>query len=189
MEHSEYGRKFKIKYLDKYIEEHRADLIWACLTLIKAWFSAGKPIDKEFKPMGSFEEWSITMAGILANAGYKHFLDNRESSRQIVDTESIGWKILISSTYDKFGSNKITTSDIYNIAKDIEGVNIQGKNPTDCKKNLARQLQKNLNKVYGEYMLTNGGEFNHSRAWVIQKLNQPGVENSDSDNWKNNPFY
>jgi hypothetical protein len=188
MENSEYGRTFKIKYLDKYIEEHRADLIWACLTLIKSWFSAGKPKDKDFKPMGSFEEWSITMAGILANAGYKGFLDNRESERQIVDAESIGWRILISSIYTKFGSNKITTADIYNIAKDIDGVNIQGKNPNECKKQLARQLSKNLNKVYGDYMLADGGMSHNSRVWVIHKLKPQGIESDEQTAWKKNPL-
>lgn len=190
MENSEYGRKFKIKNLVSYIEKHRADLIWACLTIIKAWFSAGKPADKEFKPMGSFEEWSTTMYGILANAGYKSFLENRGSVREIVDVETLSWKILASLIYSKFGSQRLTTDDIYNIAKGIEGIDIQGKNPIDQKKSMGKQLAKNLNKVYGEYMLIDAGISHKSRTWKIQPVKPCGFGDNDENSiHKKNPLY
>jgi putative DNA primase/helicase len=50
---------FRHPDLKAWAREHRAELIWACLTLIQAWIAAGKPEGKIV--MGSFERWSKVM--------------------------------------------------------------------------------------------------------------------------------
>lgn len=170
MENPEYGRKFKISNLARYIEKNRIDLIWSCLTLIKAWICAGKPKDKNFIPMGSFEEWSTTVAGILANAGYKSFLENRIKNREMVDTVSDAWRMLIKEVVEKYGEQKITTAHIFELAKDIEGIDLAGKNSTDKKKSLGTALAKNCGRVYGDNQIIKAGMIHGSVVWQIIKI-------------------
>lgn len=65
---------FKHNPLQKWIIEHRRELIWACHTLIANWFAKGKPVGTV--GINSFTEWSQVMSGVLAAAGIPGFLDN-----------------------------------------------------------------------------------------------------------------
>ena len=50
--------------------EHRADIVWACLTLVQNWVSVGRPTWSG-TPLGSLEAWCRTMGGIFEQAGMK----------------------------------------------------------------------------------------------------------------------
>ena len=60
------GRNFTIDDLKSWTKEHRGELLAALLTLVRAWYKAGKPKPKT-KPLGSYERWTITAGGILQN--------------------------------------------------------------------------------------------------------------------------
>lgn len=63
----------------KYALDHRGALIGAVLTIIQAWVAAGRPKPETTPPaFGSYEAWSETIGGILANAGIRSFLENRD---------------------------------------------------------------------------------------------------------------
>lgn len=68
-------------------DEHRAELLSAVLVLIRAWHLADRPSGPD--TFGSFEKWSKTVGGILANAGVPGFLEGltewRGSSNATVD--------------------------------------------------------------------------------------------------------
>lgn len=67
---------FRHPFLEEWARDNRGYLIWASLTIIQSWVSAGcKPWSGT--PLGSFEEWSRIMGGILENAGITGFLENR----------------------------------------------------------------------------------------------------------------
>jgi hypothetical protein len=68
------GKKFKIEDLRAWTLEHRGKLLAALLTLARAWFVAGMPKPR-LKPIGSFENWTITVGGILEYVGVKSFMD------------------------------------------------------------------------------------------------------------------
>lgn len=63
--------------LEGWITDHQGRLAWAALTLIQTWVRAGaRPWSG--RPLGSFENWSMVLGGILEAAGIEGFLTNRE---------------------------------------------------------------------------------------------------------------
>ena len=65
---------FRHPQLQGWVRDHRSDLVWAALTLIRAWFAAGQP--KGAQTLGGFENWSLTIGGICEAAGLPSFLGN-----------------------------------------------------------------------------------------------------------------
>jgi hypothetical protein len=72
------GRTFGIPDLRGYLAQHRGELLWAVLTLVRAWASAGQPVPDDVPILGSFETWCRMCGGILAVAGVPGFLANVE---------------------------------------------------------------------------------------------------------------
>ncbi len=90
-------KEFRHKNLDKWTKDNRGKLVVAAITMISAWVQAGRPVptDKEcksIKPLGSFETWSEIIGGVLAFAGVKGFLDNREELYNEIDEERNEWQ-------------------------------------------------------------------------------------------------
>jgi hypothetical protein len=53
----------------------RGDLVAAALTLCRAWYAAGCPAGKS-PVLGSFEDWSRLLGGVLQHIGVPEFLGN-----------------------------------------------------------------------------------------------------------------
>jgi putative DNA primase/helicase len=71
-------KDFKHKNIEQWAAEHRKELVWSCLTLIQNWIAKGKPLVSDGKELGSFENWSNVMEGILNTNGVKGFLENAD---------------------------------------------------------------------------------------------------------------
>jgi hypothetical protein len=95
------GRHFTIDDLKAWTQEHRGELLAALLTLVRAWYMAGKPKPK-IKPLGSFERWTLTVGGILENAGIKDFMENATAMYQETDDESREWEGFLLVLHDVF---------------------------------------------------------------------------------------
>jgi hypothetical protein len=91
MEHPWLGRTFRISNLRAWIRDNRSALIWAYLTIARAWHVAGRPEgDRE---LGMYESWSHVVGGILKYAGFEDFLAGLEQSYESLDIEgdAIAW--------------------------------------------------------------------------------------------------
>ena len=75
VEFPENRKGFRHTDLLAWARANRGDLIWASLTLARAWICAGRPTDG-VAPLGGFESWSRVMGGILEVAGIEGFLGN-----------------------------------------------------------------------------------------------------------------
>ena len=56
---------FKIEDLPSWVREHRNELLWSLLVMIRAWVAQGKPMPRRAQS-DSFARWEATLAGILA---------------------------------------------------------------------------------------------------------------------------
>ena len=59
--------------VEQFAKDNRARLVVASLTLLRAFFAAGKPYDG--KRLGSFETWSETICGAVVFAGMPNPLE------------------------------------------------------------------------------------------------------------------
>jgi len=69
-------KDFNIRDLKGMVRDSRRILVGAALTIIRAWFRAGKPLAKVH--FASFENWACIMGGILSVARVKGFLLNQD---------------------------------------------------------------------------------------------------------------
>jgi hypothetical protein len=65
------------KDLTAWVPEHRLELLRALYVLARAWFAAGRPVPEVDRVLNGFEPWSVTIGGVLANAGLTGFLANK----------------------------------------------------------------------------------------------------------------
>lgn len=70
------GDWYKHSDLHAWLEENRANLVWACHVLIKNWVQQGRPAPSSGVTLQSFNSWATTMGGILEAAGLHGFLEN-----------------------------------------------------------------------------------------------------------------
>jgi hypothetical protein len=69
-----------------WIAEHRGELIWSCLVLIRHWLAAGRRPGQA--KLGSFTEWAQALSGILEAVGIPGLLTNVADFYERADDET-----------------------------------------------------------------------------------------------------
>lgn len=101
---------FKHPNLESYVKESRGALLAALLTLARSWHSAGSP-RATVKPLGSFEEWTLIIGGILEHVRIAGFLANANELYEQADHESVQWEDFLRACCDVFGNDAVTVSE------------------------------------------------------------------------------
>ena len=114
---------FRHPDLMKWVHEHRSELLSMLLTMVRAWVVAGKP--KGTAPrIGSFEEWSKTIGGILTYAGVDDFLGNAAELYDNADQETGQWDLFLEQWQKLHRDDKITADfDLASWTDDGSGIN------------------------------------------------------------------
>lgn len=92
---------FRHPDLRRWTRENRPELIQACLTLVRAWFTAGQPTTQI--SFGSFEEWQRVVGGILQVAEVPGLLANLREWRSESDHISQWWASHLKWLHGQFG--------------------------------------------------------------------------------------
>ncbi len=101
---------FRHSDIKTWTHEHRAELVSAVLTLIRAWHTAGRPLGENW--MGSFERWQEIVGGILLNAGVPGFLEGLRGRRRSVNTSGEDWSAHIEWLWSVFGERPFKCSEV-----------------------------------------------------------------------------
>lgn len=89
--------------LPQWAEENRAELLRACLVLVRAWFARGKPRAPRTFDFGSFEKWQQVIGGILDVAGIPGFLEGIVEQRAGSDFQHQYWVAHLGWVAETFG--------------------------------------------------------------------------------------
>lgn len=92
---------FRHPDLRRWTRENRPELVRACLTLVRAWFTAGQPTTQI--SFGSFEEWQRVVGGILQVAEVPGLLANLREWRSESDHISQWWASHLKWLHEQFG--------------------------------------------------------------------------------------
>ena len=111
--------------LMKWVQENRADLVDACLTIVMSWINAGRPAWNG-QPLGSFEEFSKVMGGILQNAGVEGFMTDMDYQKDSVNSDTEQVRELIQEWWRKNQNANLTATQIVEIAS-VADLDIQDK--------------------------------------------------------------
>lgn len=106
---------FKIENLIPWCIRHRAQIIRACLILVRAWVVAGRPRDTRFVA-GSFEPWQEIVGGVLYHAGLTGLpLTIEESQGRNVDAQE--HDSFIARWAENFGLQPVTAVQLAGLAE------------------------------------------------------------------------
>lgn len=99
------------KRLPEWVARHRGRLIWAALTIGRAWWAAGHPPAK-LPPFGNFERWQGVIGGLLEIAGIPDFLGNRKRLRVAWDEENTQWSGFLREAWKVLGGRIFQTNEL-----------------------------------------------------------------------------
>jgi hypothetical protein len=109
--------------------EHRAELVVAALTILRAYVVAGRPVylvktegkpDQKLTPMGGFEDWSLLVRSPLVWLGCSDPCETMEKVRATDQTKG-QLATILELWYDRFKSNEKTAGEAVRAAKDAAG--------------------------------------------------------------------
>ena len=109
---------FRHSDLMGWVRASRARLVAACLTLIQAWIAAGRPTGR--RTIGSYENWSRIMGGVLEVGSVEGFLGNLDEMLAAADGEGAVWRSFIGAWWDRFGTAEVGTGDLFEVAQATE---------------------------------------------------------------------
>lgn len=168
---------FRHPNLSEWVRENRPKLVWASLTIIKAWISAGRPLFKE-RTLGMFESWSEVMGGILQVAGIPGFLANLEEFYESSDAEGSMWRGFVRAWWDKFSGDEIGVSELFDLNNGIDDALDLGKgNEKSQKTRLGQELMKMRDRQFDDCRIVLAGERQRAKQWkLMQVAPQPKSE-------------
>src|SRR4029079_14269545 len=96
--------------------ERRSELVSACLTIVRGWINAGKPMGNY--TLGSYAEWARVMGGIMDYTRVPGFLGNLSANDEVNSAEA-EWRGFVNIWWASFRDSEVTIKELYELA--IEG--------------------------------------------------------------------
>lgn len=107
---------FKIPNLKEWVPKRRSDLTEALLIVARSWYAAGQP--KGDAPiLGSFEEWSRIVGGILHHAGVLGFLENLQELYEQSDPTEAQWQAFLDHIYRRYSGGDFGVVDLVRLLR------------------------------------------------------------------------
>jgi putative DNA primase/helicase len=124
--------------------------------------------------MGSYEQWSEVMGGILEVNGIKGFLGNLQDLYLQSDMEGQEWKAFVDEWWRQLGGRQAGVNKLYNIAspenRDSIDLNLGDGNERSRKTKLGRLLIQNRDRRFGDLMIAKAGTKQGAQQWKLIKV-------------------
>ncbi len=189
MEHPEMRLPSAFRHADlrTWAKQNRGELLWAVLTLVRNWFAQGAPRFND-RALGSFENWSQIVGGVLAAAGIEGFLAGRELFADSGDTESAAFRTFINAWFDVFQSKPVTVNDLITLAKTHLALAEEDRSSRTI---LGGMLGKRRDNVFGNYKLVAApytDDHGRSRSgWKLVAVDRQPTTEASTDNLPTTP--
>jgi hypothetical protein len=163
--------EFRHPELIAYVQDHRSKLVAACLTLWQAWIAEGRPSGARI--LGSFEDWSKVMGGVLAVAGVEGFLGNLDAMMEASDEEGAGWDNFISEWWRQFGQRTVAVNDLFGVALRCDpGPEMSGANNHAMQTSLGVGIRRMKDRMFGvdgcRLRLAKAGVSHGANLWKLE---------------------
>jgi hypothetical protein len=144
-------RQFKLKPV-RYIAQHRAEVLGAIFTLIRAWLEVGRPISDQ-PTRSRFDEWEQIMGGILETIGIKGFLDNHLEARAEMNTEAAAWGEFAIVWHHAHGSECVSSKKLLESALKCDELSALIGSKDGQATRFSRMLQQRKNKIFAGFTI------------------------------------
>jgi putative DNA primase/helicase len=120
---------FKHSNLRQWAKDHRGELVWSVLTIVRFWIANGSP--KSEQSLGMFEEWTMIVGGILETAGIPGFLGNLDEFYERSDAEGSEWREFVRRWWNEFRDQTVGVTDLFSRVAANQDTGIYLPQPTD----------------------------------------------------------
>jgi hypothetical protein len=155
-----------------YVREHRAELLGAALTIVRAYFAAGRPAQK-MPPMGSFDAWSRIVRGAMLWAGCPDPLDTQAALRENADDGRTALEELYQAIHDRYDGKPVTAAQMVDDARADVGLSAAIDGICDGEpsaKRLGTVLRRFRGRILGGYVLKAGEHGKRGVPWTVTTL-------------------
>lgn len=104
------GVIFKYPEVDRYVRDHRAELVADVLVILSHWIQEGRPEGAVGFP--SFNRWAAILSGILDMLGVEGFLENQSQKAAAADISEDPWRSLFVAWYEKHGDKYLGAEEL-----------------------------------------------------------------------------
>lgn len=102
---------FVIDGFERWVREHRGELLWSLLTISRHWVVQGRPMPLE-QTQDSYGLWEATIRGILWSAGIPGIFDNPKTQPVSRDSEEAEWGAFLEVIWEKMGDRAWTARSL-----------------------------------------------------------------------------
>lgn len=173
---------FKHKEIRTWAETNREVLATAVVILIRSWIEAGRPM-YEGKLLGSYEEWTKVMGGLLDHIGMTDFLANCAELFETAVSGHAVFKDFVEEWHSQHKERETTTSELFKIAShsddtsdstqewlDILGDQLgSGKQQSRLIK-LGNMLADYKDRVVGSFKIQQGTKVKGKPRWRLMRV-------------------
>ena len=159
---------FKHTHLETWLEEVRADLCRAAVTMVRHWLKKGAP-RVVGRPWGSFEAWADVMAGITAFLGYEGFGTAR-IEKEAVDSSESRWRELVEKWGDQYGDQPMKTGDLVIIADGIDGFFTEREKKISAVRVIGNGLKFRRGRIFGAWKIQVSTKESGYSRWELSKF-------------------
>jgi putative DNA primase/helicase len=158
------GRKFLHPNLLDWVNQRRGDLVWAVLTLVRAWLAQGRTRGKQ--TLGMYEKWATVMGGILEVAEIPGFLTNLEDLYESCDLELSSWGAFADAWWNQWKGEVVGVGSLLPIAMSaLLDVGDGGDHSQRIK--LGNQLMRMKDRQFGRFRFVNAGTLYGAQQWKL----------------------
>ena len=161
--------QFKHANLAAWAMDHRAELVLAVLTMVNEWLAVGKPVSK-CKRLGSFEQWSDVIGGILEAVGIPGFLDNQNLLYEAADFEGAAFKLFVDEWWDEFQDQNVSVSELFPVAERLDDFELRGQNEQSRRIFLGKEIARHRDRVFGGWRIVSAGNFRRAVRWKLNRV-------------------
>jgi hypothetical protein len=161
---------FRHPDLKAWVEQNRGDLTWAALVLIQNWIAKGRPTPG-INPLGSYENWSRVIGGILECAGVGGFLENRVELAEAATTEASAWYEFVETWWEEHGHDELSSAQLMMIATRIEGFPLGSSDSMQGRRvAFGAAIAGAEDRVVGDYRIIRAGTRHRAVMWRLVKV-------------------
>jgi DNA polymerase I-like protein with 3'-5' exonuclease and polymerase domains len=156
--------------------DHRAELVHAALTLIRAWFARGCPPPTRGVSFGSFERWERVLGGIVETAGVPGFLANLQEWRSESNFDTRYWEAHVRWLRRTFGEAVFSCAQVRAaMIRDTDHEHPPGlpvdpaASAGDFNRKLGQAYAKQAERFHGGLQLMKApeGMHGHTAGWMV----------------------
>jgi hypothetical protein len=195
LEHPEERQDFRYTDLLQWVHQNRGQLAVAALTILRAFWIAGRPRSSA-RPWGSFEGWSGLIRAAVIWIGFKDPAAEsiRRELREVSDQGVLSLKLLHDGWIEADPhSNGLSVSEAIEQAKDIPSLRHAFEMLTGRKDynalHLGKRIASTRNRIVdNKKLILKNDKDKKGKIWIVHDLNRgdlfsPGDESEDRDDF------